>query len=212
MLKFISFVAAGLFASPVTGQSFQIDPSQLAATVAGTAFTLEKSGDGSPLSSSFSIAIPTDSNGGWVSRANQTPAIGIATFVFTSPEGSFVESLTFTTAEALEGEPTQQLEQLGAVLLREQVPQLTGGDTAAPPPRIRRLKLGELEAVELFGSYENPREGKLFYRYVAILHPRNTDAIVALSQTSAQRMAVEAADKLSSTLAGKALSSFKFAN
>ncbi|MBT0957380.1 hypothetical protein IV417_08280 [Alphaproteobacteria bacterium KMM 3653] len=212
--RLIALLCTVLWAGQASAQEgFRFDPSDLGTRISGTPITVDGSllGDPSKITSPFDIVLPT-SDAGWVARMDTAPSSGLVKFVFTSPEGQFVEALSFAQAQVPAGETTRRLEQFGAAISRDLVPGLLAQDPNAAPPRIRRIGIGRLEGVELFGTYNHASEGEVLWRYVGLLDPFSRNALIALAQVSRNRVVISGPEALDRSLSGQALASVSLKN
>jgi hypothetical protein len=76
---------------------------------------------------------------------------------------------------------------------------------------MRKLKIGRYDAVEVIGTYSDPRLGPMYVRLVGIPNPNSRFSVYTVSNIVARRTKVESADDLTSkTRSGRSLTTFQY--
>ena len=209
-----------LLVAPVYAQSqvealagFELDLSSSEEIVSGETFSADADylkTAGKPEWPPFDVIVPMAGNGEYDSRVVEAPVTGLLKFVFVTPGGGFIESVSLSAASMPIAELDKRLEYFATVLRTEVVPGLVDGKSEATSANTRPTKLGDTDAVELFGSYKDATYGTIHWRLVGLPHPDREEGFVALVQVAETAVPITSPEDYPATLTGRLLETFSF--
>ena len=165
---------------------------------------------GKPEAAPFFVVVPLAGNGDYESRVVETPRTGLVKFVFATPGGGLIESVTFSEMSLPVAEEEPRLEYLVELLNTEVLPGLANGKTDASRANIRKTEVGGVPGVEAFGTYTHADYGKMHWRVVALPKPDAEAGVVALAQISEEAVPITSPNEYPASLSGRVIESFSF--
>ena len=172
---------------------------------------LDISREGAPFAS---LALPQGGGVRAVPRDMSGAGEGvIAGWDFVTEGGTFVESLTLTTARIDLADTETRRFALANLLVLRSFPQVV-----AQFPTARLLGFGPLvhegglDAVQMVGSFELPEEERgILFRHVGLMQPGSTEIVVAIVNVDTGIFPVRGQSDVVDTFAGAALRTLKLA-
>ena len=74
----------------------------------------------------------------------------------------------------------------------------------------RKIKVGVYDTVEVMGSYNDPSQGRMFYRMVAKLNPISPNCVMALGTVVEKVLKVPSWNDMAKTRSGVTIQRFKY--
>ncbi|MBS8228446.1 hypothetical protein [Vannielia litorea] len=165
---------------------------------------------GKPDAAPFAVVVPLSGDGSYESRVVETPQVGLVKFVFSTPGGGLVESITFSELTLPEADEDMRMDYLREMLLAVAVGQFVNGKPDASRQNVRKVSVGRNSAVEIFGTYRHEDYGLIHWRMVGVPNPNGNAGVVALAQISEEAVPIGSPDDFPATLSGRVLESFGF--
>ncbi len=99
-----------------------------------------------------------------------------------NPDNIFlVENIMFFNMDIALGPLEKRINELGQFLAQQVFPSITSSFEQANYIGGGAIKIGELDAVEIIGSYQDPQNGEMGVRIVGVLHPNSADGVFSIS-------------------------------
>ncbi|SIO12700.1 hypothetical protein [Vannielia litorea] len=220
MTRAFTLLTALLLCSPLWAQSqteqlggFKLNLRSNQDVVAGETFKADRdylTKHGKDEAAAFAVVVPLSGDGSYQSRVVETPQTGLVKFVFSTEGGGLIEAVTFSDLSLPMAEEEPRLEYLMEIMNALVVPGFIEGKAGASRQNIRKVDVGGLRAVEIFGSYDDPTFGKVHWRLLGLPNPQAEAGVVALAQISEEAVPIGSPDDFPSSLSGRVLESLKF--
>lgn len=194
-VKFNFFEVTG--ASMVIGKSFKIDADY------GAERDL-------PVNAPFSFIAPIEDD----VLVKQQPTPGTDTLVkivYGTKEQKFIENFQFSTLRVDMASDEERLKAIANVLANQGFGMVVQPYQNPSRDGVRKTKVGDYAAVEVFGRYNDPENGLMYTRLVGILNPKGEHSVYMVANIAAAQLPLENPDELATkTRSGAALTTFKF--
>ncbi len=181
----------------VAGETFKVDAEYLRQ-------------HGKPEAAPFAVVVPLSGDGSYESRVVETPQVGLVKFVFSTPGGGLIESVSFSELTLPDAEEDARMEYLMNMMLAVAVGQFVDNKPEASRQNVRKVTVGGHGAVEIFGTYQHADYGKIHWRMVGLPNPAGEAGVVALAQISEEAVPIGSPDDFPASLTGRVLESFGF--
>jgi hypothetical protein len=129
---------------------------------------------------------------------------------FATPDRQLIENIQFVGMTIPMGDPEQRLKVVANLLGDKGLAQMLAGKLNPARDGVRAVKIGDYDAVEVIGHYEEEGLGKMYARIVGILNPNAPDSVAAISNVVLSRVPLQTVDDFAHTRGGVLLSNFKY--
>jgi len=160
-----------------------------------------------PEPSPFHLNVPTSD--GFLTLMD-TKSGGYVKFSFATPEREFLENLHLVNLDLEPGPAEKRLTTLEGLMAGPAFKAAVKGFENPVQLGIRRIAIGPLTAVEVVGSYRDPKAGPMYLRIVGLAHPEQARGTFVVINIQAQRTPLKTAGDFAGTLSGRALASFRY--
>ncbi len=168
---------------------------------------------GRPVPAPFSFVVPLSPTKTYETFVETPPKLGGESWIklsFATPERELIENIQFVNMRVPMGEVKARLEAVAAVLVKNALPGVFKGRTNTGRDTVRAIKIGDYDAVEVIGHFDEPKLGKMYARLVGILNPDGPDGVVAIANIVLSRVPVKKPDDFAETRGGATLAHFKY--
>ncbi len=121
-----------------------------------------------------------------------------------------VENIQFVPMSVPMGEGIDRLELVAKLLANKVFDAATASYEANKYLGTRQTKIGDYDAIEVFGKYIDPENGFFYLRIVGILNPNKEDSIFVVSNIKDKFYRIASLNDLALTTSGIGLSKFKY--
>ena len=183
--------------------------------VIGKTLTIDKAfGDqhGLKVPKPFSFVVPLSQDKTYDTFVEPAPKPGEAYIKlnFATPDRQLIENIQFVNMTVPMGETQERLKLAAKTLGDRGLAMVMAGKANPGRDLVRTIKIGDYDAVEVIGHYEEANLGKMYTRLVGILNPDGMDSVAAISNIVLSRVPVETIDDFAKTRSGALLLNFKY--
>lgn len=189
-------------------------PAATEALVIGRSFRVDEVFEdkvGQAIPARFQLILPKSGSETHSIGVSNLPEGGIVQFNFRDENTQFLESLFVAPLNIPMGPMEERLETLKPHLEAQAPALLRKSYEQVAHSEAKRITVGNLQAVELTGSYLNPSDGASYsYRFIALPHPNKRDSLYVVSHVHQAFADIATPEDHAKTLTGLAMSTFRY--
>ncbi len=195
--------------------SFSFNLLSVEGLVIGKTITIDKAFGAEhnlPVAAPFSFVVPLSPSKEYEVFVDPAPKPGEAWIKinFATADRQLIENIQFVSMRVPMGELQARLQAVAGVLVKGGLTAVIKDKANAGRDTVRATKIGDYDAVEVVGHYDDPELGAMVVRLVGIPNPDGADGVAAIANIVVSRMPVKTVDDLARTRGGALLANFKY--
>lgn len=217
----MSTMALTLAFVPVSAQEAAPEPSvefnllSVEGLVVGTTISVDKAFGAEheiDVLAPFSFLVPTADNVRELLDPAPQPGQALVKVNFATMDRELIENLQFVPYTLPLGETEERMNMLAGMMANDAFQMAVGTHDENIRDVVRPIKIGNLDAVEVIGRYQDADLGLMYLRIVGILNPASEHSVFAISNVVSTRQPIPTPNDFPQTRSGTALKNFQFLN
>lgn len=158
----------------------------------------------------FSFLIPTSDDVRELLDPAPTPGEALVKVNFATQDLQLIENLQFVPYTLPLGDIDERMNTLAGLMANDAFQVAVGEHDQNTRDIVRAIKVGEYDAVEVIGRYQDANLGLMYLRLVGILNPDSEQSVFTIANVVAARQPIPTPDDFPQTRGGVALKNFHF--